>query len=125
MALLILTIMNHEQENEFLINELSEIFLEKTSFHSSLVSTKQWEEFEKQVIAHLQGQVLQLLHHNMDRLLHFLYTLDVAQKDSDNAFKMDNLDDISLSLAKAIFQRQLKKAYYRLSLKKQEAQNRN
>ncbi len=69
-------------------------------------------EYLKYVQSKLAERIKFMIRSNMDRLLHILYRIDVPQKDTDKAFELGELNQVSMELARLIINRQLQKVDY-------------
>lgn len=93
-----------------MINSLEE-FLER-NFGLIQTSNDNMEDPVSRLRSLLGARIKELIRHDLDRLLQALYRIDVKDSDSDKAFKLGDIDQISIALTELIIQRQIKKLEY-------------
>jgi hypothetical protein len=60
----------------------------------------------------LSERIKYFIRYDLDKLLQALYRIDVKDSDSDKAFSLGDIDQISKSLSDLIIQRQIQKLEY-------------
>ena len=96
--------------------EFAPLILASTAKHLQLLfesdDLNQSESIPKleQAVAHA---VLQLLQHDLNRLLNILYRVDVDERQVKQAMKAPTQDEVALQVARLIIKRELQKAQTR------------
>lgn len=69
-------------------------------------------EYLKQLQIMLSQKIIHLIRVDLDRLLQILYRIDIPQSDTDAAFSLGEVNQVSMALAESIIRRQLQKIQY-------------
>jgi hypothetical protein len=93
-----------------MINDLEE-FLER-NFGVVQNTSNDIEDPISRLRSLLSQRIKYFIRYDLDKLLQALYRIDVKDSDSDKAFNLGDIDQISVALSDLIIQRQLKKLEY-------------
>lgn len=66
---------------------------------------------EQELLDQLSAQIFVMIENELEPLLNLLYRLDIDERDIDRAFNPENPEDVHVSLAKAVLERQKRRVY--------------
>lgn len=82
---------------------------------SSNTHLEEIKAFDAEEIIKELAKVIQfLIEHDLDKLFHALYRIDINEQLIRSALSEKNVEDMAYKLAQDVFQRQLKKIEYRM-----------